>query len=89
MYSGGSWLSVDIHFVDLEVSYDILSIVLSTTLIPYIEIATVISDNIFARLYKNSCPDMETFMEYTHRLILELVVLSVLMKPRLRWSRKS
>ena len=37
LYSGGSGLSIDIHFVDLEVSYDVLSplpIVLSTTLIP-------------------------------------------------------
>ena len=25
MYSGGSGLSVDIHFVDLELSYDVLS----------------------------------------------------------------
>ena len=25
LYSGGSGLSIDIHFVDLEVSYDILS----------------------------------------------------------------
>ena len=47
LYSGGSGFSIDIHFFDLEVSYDVLSplpIVLSTTLIPYIEMATVISD---------------------------------------------
>ena len=25
LYSGGSGLSVDIHFVDLELSYDVLS----------------------------------------------------------------
>ena len=25
LYSGGSGLSIDIHFVDLEVSYDVLS----------------------------------------------------------------
>ena len=37
LYSGGSGLSIDIHFVDIELSYDVLSplpIVLSTTLIP-------------------------------------------------------
>ena len=50
LYSGGSGLSIDIHFVDLEVSYDVLSplpIVLSKHFNhphPYIEIATVISD---------------------------------------------
>ena len=51
LYSGGSGLSIDIHFVDLELSYDVLSplpIVLSKYLNhphPYIEIATAISDN--------------------------------------------
>ena len=46
MYSGWSGLSIDIHFVDLEVSYDVLSplpIVLSKHFNhphPYIEIAT-------------------------------------------------
>ena len=47
MYSGGSGLSIDIHFVDLELSYDVLSplpIVLSKHFNPYIEIATAISD---------------------------------------------
>ena len=50
LYSGGSGLSIDIHFVDLEVSYDVLSplpIVLSKHFNhphPYIEIATAISD---------------------------------------------
>ena len=50
LYSGGSGLSIDIHFVDLELSYDVLSplpIVLSKHFNhphPYIEIATVISD---------------------------------------------
>ena len=50
MYSGGSGLSIDIHFVDIEFSYDVLS-PLPTVLSkhfnhphPYIEIATAISD---------------------------------------------
>ena len=49
-YSGGSGLSIDIHFVDIELSYDVLSplpIVLSKHFNhphPYIEIATAISD---------------------------------------------
>ena len=50
MYSGGSGLSIDIHFVDIELSYDVLS-PLPTLLSkhfnhphPYIEIATPISD---------------------------------------------
>ena len=49
MYSGGSGLSIDIHFVDIELSYDVLS-PLPTLLSkpfnhphPYIEIATAIS----------------------------------------------
>ena len=55
LYSGGLGLSIDIHFVDLEVSYDILSslpIVLSKHFNhphPHIEIATAISDNKIAR----------------------------------------
>ena len=50
MYSGGSGLSIDIHFVDIEINYDVLSplpIVLSKHFNhphPYIEIATAISD---------------------------------------------
>ena len=50
LYSGGSGLSIDIHFVDIELSYDVLSplpIVLSKHFNhphPYIEIATAISD---------------------------------------------
>ena len=51
MHSGGSGLSIDIHFVDIELSYDVLS-PLPTLLSkhfnhphPYIEIATAISDN--------------------------------------------
>ena len=50
LYSGGSGLSIDIHFVDLEVSYDVLSplpIVLSKHFNhphPYLEITTMISD---------------------------------------------
>ena len=50
LYSGGSGLSIDIHFVDIELSYDVLS-PLPTLLSkhfnhphPYIEIATAISD---------------------------------------------
>ena len=49
LYSGGSGLSIDIHFVDLH-NYDVLSplpIVLSKHFNhphPYIEIATTISD---------------------------------------------
>ena len=51
MYSGGSGLSIDIHFVDIELSYDVLSplpIVLSKHFNhphPYIETATAISDD--------------------------------------------
>ena len=54
MYSGGSGLSIDIHFVDIELSYDVLSpfpIVLSKHFNhphPYIEITTVISDYQFS-----------------------------------------
>ena len=48
LYSGGSGLSIDIHFVDLEVSYDVLSPLITYCTVnhphPYIEIATVISD---------------------------------------------
>ena len=50
LYSGGSGLSIDINFVDIELSYDVLSplpIVLSKHFNhphPYIEIATAISD---------------------------------------------
>ena len=50
LYSGGSGLSIDIHFVDIELSYDVLSplpIVLSKHFNhphPYIEITTLISD---------------------------------------------
>ena len=53
MYSGGSGLSIDIHFVDIELSYDVLSplpIVLSKHFNhshPYIEIATAITDRPF------------------------------------------
>ena len=50
LYSGGSGLSIDIHFVDIELGYDVLS-PLPTLLSkhfnqphPYIEIATAISD---------------------------------------------
>ena len=50
LFSGGSGLSIDIHFVDIELSYDVLS-PLPTLLSkhfnhphPYIEIATAISD---------------------------------------------
>ena len=54
MYSGGSGLSIDIHFVDIELSYDVLSPlpivhVLSkhfNHLHPYIEIATAISGTV-------------------------------------------
>ena len=52
LYSGGSGLSIDINFVDIELSYDLLSplpIVLSKHFNhphPYIEIATAISDSV-------------------------------------------
>ena len=52
LYSGGSGLSIDIHFVDIELSYAVLSplpIVLSKHFNhphPYIEIATAISDTV-------------------------------------------
>ena len=59
MYSGGSGLSIDIHFVDIELSYDVLS-PLPTLLSkhfnhphPYIEIATAISD--YYRTYVGVC----------------------------------
>ena len=58
MYSGGSGLSIDIHFVDIELSYDVLSplpIVLSKHFNhphPYIEIATAISDKIFVTSFR-------------------------------------
>ena len=54
LYSGGSGLSIDIHFVDTELSYDVLSplpIVLSKHPHPYIEIATAISDTSNKRFY--------------------------------------
>ena len=57
MYSGGSGLSIDIHFVDIELSYDVLSplpIVLSKHFNhphPYIEIATAISDLFIKNLH--------------------------------------
>ena len=50
LYSGGSGRSIDIHFVDIELSYDVLSplpIVLSKHFNhphPYMEIATAISN---------------------------------------------
>ena len=50
LYSGGPGLSIDIHFVDLGLTYDVLfplPIVLSKHFNhphPYIEIATAISD---------------------------------------------
>ena len=59
MYSGGSGLSIDIHFVDIELSYDVLSplpIVLSKHFNhphPYIEIATAISD--YTRSMQGMC----------------------------------
>ena len=61
LYSGGSGLSIDIHFVDIELSYDVLSplpIVLSKHFNhphPYIEIATTISD-ILVDCAKHVCP---------------------------------
>ena len=66
LYSGVSGLSIDIHFVDIELSYDVLSplpIVLSKHFNhphPYIEIATAISDickkNLFTSLYSFFSP---------------------------------
>ena len=56
LYSGGSGLSIDIHFVDIELSYDVLSplpIVLSKHFNhphPYIEIATAISDILVTKI---------------------------------------
>ena len=53
----GSGLSIDIHFVDIELSYDVLSplpIVLSKHFNhphPYIEIATAISDEMYCETY--------------------------------------
>ena len=60
---GGSGLSIDIHFVDVELSYDVLSplpIVLSKHFNhphPYIEIAIAISDNVTYSLSTLSCCD--------------------------------
>ena len=71
LYSGGSGLSIDIHFVDIELSYDVLS-PLPTLLSkhfnhphPYIEIATAISDTrIYAlwpqRVNHRMSPDWST-----------------------------
>ena len=57
LHSGGSGLSIDIHFVDIELSYDVLS-PLPTLLSkhfnhphPYIEIATAISDKKYKKIY--------------------------------------
>ena len=64
MYSGGSGLSIDIHFVDIELSYDVLSplpIVLSKHFNhphPYIEIATAISDT--PMMFIDPCFNFET-----------------------------
>ena len=73
MYSGGSGLSIDIHFVDIELSYDVLS-PLPTLLSkhfnhphPYIEIATAISDNVLILLQQ-----MSTFMHIPTLMPLQL-----------------
>ena len=41
-HSGGSGLSIDIHFVDLEVSYDVLSPLPINHPHPYIEIRSLL-----------------------------------------------
>ena len=70
LYSGGSGLSIDIHFVDIELSYDVLSplpIVLSKHFNhphPYIEIATAISDSFVCRFGVAMLEHKET--EATH-----------------------
>ena len=69
MYSGGSGLSIDIHFVDIELSYDVLS-PLPTLLSkhfnhphPYIEIATAISDTLTTHMKKHAQKHIHT---HTH-----------------------
>ena len=82
MYSGGSGLSIDIHFVDIELSYDVLSplpIVLSKHFNhphPYIEIATAISDtctfthtHITHKYVTHSLPWEGVQVQYTRRVI--------------------
>ena len=68
MHSGGSGLSIDIHFVDIELSYDVLS-PLPTLLSkhfnhphPYIEIATAISDT-YALCTQNTSEYANDFSE--------------------------
>ena len=86
MYSGGSGLSIDIHFVDIELSYDVLS-PLPTLLSkhfnhphPYIEIVTAISDKIkikislecstYVRKFTGLYPQMYKSYKYYKSLLI-------------------
>ena len=55
LYSGGTELSIDIHFVDLEVSYVVLYPLPMSKHFNhphlYVEIATTISDTLFKSLF--------------------------------------
>ena len=84
MYSGGSGLSIDIHFVDIELSYDVLS-PLPTLLSkhfnhphPYIEIATAISDKcthiIISALIFLSCGGTEVECSLCIRNVLDFTL---------------
>ena len=68
LYSGGSGLSIDIHFVDIELSYDVLSPLLSKHFNhphPYIEIATAISDIILLCIRRQPSRVSRTYPEST------------------------
>ena len=76
MYSGGSGLSIDSHFVDIELSYDVLS-PLPTLLSkhfnhphPYIEIATAISDYVFHYEHNLNLPSQGKFHRNMSKMLI-------------------
>ena len=75
LYSGGSGLFIDIHFVDIELSYDVFSplpIVLSKHFNhphPYIEITTVISDTPYKAHQKNNTTSNIQWITHKNRNI--------------------
>ena len=82
LYSGGSGLSIDIHFVDIELSYDVLSplpIVLSKHFNhphPYKEIATAISD------IMHTTVNREIFvLKNVHAIIFHVKIFSYASRP--------
>ena len=95
MYSGGSGLSIDIHFVNIELSYDVLShlpIVLSKHFNhphPYIEIATAISDKLLhmQTLYDSASVSNTPPFTTTNYCIINLVSLSTIhsMPDKINW----